>query len=293
LGLASQVYLGRDGRVVICGVGIAWHAGQGSWPGIGNGNANAVTIGVEAANDGGGTPGKPHRASWSVEQYEAYTTLVAAILWYLGLNSSRLIGHKEWAGAAQGKWDPGAIDMRIMRDDVQRKIDAGPGGVHPPANAIDERAASATWLGKRLGPELATADGVGRFAEFEAGHIYWHPDTGAHAIPKHLFETFAELGWEGGPLGYPTGDHEVIPGGGDVQAFAHAVLLRKYGEAGHYVTGAIGNRYRLNDWQAGPLGWPTSNEIVQGGMIYQTFERGRIGWSGDGTIVLDSAGKFV
>jgi peptidoglycan hydrolase-like protein with peptidoglycan-binding domain len=32
------------------------------------------------------------------------------------------IGHKEYAGRAQGKWDPGAIDMDILREDIQARI---------------------------------------------------------------------------------------------------------------------------------------------------------------------------
>lgn len=128
LGLASQLYLGRNGEVVVCGAGVAWHAGEGSWPGIAEDGANQVTIGVEAANDGGGTEGKPHRSSWSNAQYESYTTLCAAICWYLGHRADRVIAHREWAGAKQKKWDPGAIDMNIFRADIQRKIDAGPPG---------------------------------------------------------------------------------------------------------------------------------------------------------------------
>ena len=294
LGLASQLHLSPEGVLTMCGVGIAWHAGNGSWPGIAPNNANAVTIGIEAANDGGGRPGLPHRASWSDAQYEAYTTTVAAILWYLGLRSDRAIGHKEWAGNAQGKWDPGAIDMNIFRADVQRKIDAGPRGAGPVLNAIDEVAKISEWLGKRItAGEVPTADGVGRFAQFENGYIYWSPNTGAWPIPAHVFETYAELGWEAGALGYPVAFHEVIPDKGDVQAFEHGVLLRKYGEPGHFVTGLIGNRYRLNDWQNGFLGWPTSNEIRQGGMIYQTFEHGRIAFAPDCTIVLNERGEFV
>ncbi|MUM08709.1 hypothetical protein B5P44_28475 [Mycobacterium sp. CBMA 213] len=121
LGLASQLYLSRDGVFTLCGVGIAWHAGAGSWPGIPTNNANQVTIGIEAANDGGGTPGKPHRTGWSDAQYNAYVTGVAAILNKLGQPADHAIGHKEWAGAAQGKWDPGAIDMNIFRADVARE----------------------------------------------------------------------------------------------------------------------------------------------------------------------------
>lgn len=127
LGLASQLFLDRNGVYTLCGVGIAWHAGQGSWPGIPTNNANSYTIGIEAANDGGGAPGKPHRGRhddgsviWSDAQYDAYVRGVAAILKHLGQPASHAIGHKEWAGAAQGKWDPGAIDMNIFRQDVQR-----------------------------------------------------------------------------------------------------------------------------------------------------------------------------
>lgn len=126
LGLASQLHLDRNGVYTLCGVGIAWHAGNGSWPGLPANNANPITIGIEAANDGGGTPGKPHRASWSDAQYDAYVRGVAAILRKLGRDSSHAIGHKEWAGASQGKWDPGALDMGIFRRDVQAVLDRKP-----------------------------------------------------------------------------------------------------------------------------------------------------------------------
>lgn len=120
LGLASQLFLHRDGYYVLCGAGVAWHAGQGSWPGLPNGAANQYTIGIEAQNDGGGSPGKPHHTPWSDAQYGAYVRGVAAILNKLKQPSSHAIGHKDWAGPAQGKWDPGGIDMNIFRSDVGR-----------------------------------------------------------------------------------------------------------------------------------------------------------------------------
>lgn len=115
LGLASQLHLDRNGKYTLCGVGIAWHAGQGSWPGIARDNANQVTIGIEAENNG--TEG------WSAAQYGAYVRGCGAILRKLGRDSSHVIGHKEWAGPAQGKWDPGGIDMDDFRRDVQAVID--------------------------------------------------------------------------------------------------------------------------------------------------------------------------
>lgn len=119
LGLASQLYLGRDGKYTLCGVGIAWHAGQGAYPGLPTNDANRLTIGIEAENSG--TEG------WSPAQYSAYVKGVAAILRRLGHDSSRVIGHKEWAGKSQGKWDPGGIDMPEFRRDVQTKIESKSG----------------------------------------------------------------------------------------------------------------------------------------------------------------------
>lgn len=114
LGLASQLHLDRNGKYTLCGVGIAWHAGRGQWPGIPTNDANRVTIGIEAENSG--TEG------WSPAQYDAYVRGCAAILRKLGHDSSRVIGHKEWAGPSQGKWDPGGIDMDSFRRDVQQHI---------------------------------------------------------------------------------------------------------------------------------------------------------------------------
>lgn len=124
LGLASQLYLGRNGEYTLCGVGEAWHGGAGSYPGITD--VNNTLIGIEAANDGGGTPGKPHRSSWSDVQYDAYVRGVAAILNKLSFGADRCIAHKEWAGKSQGKWDPGAIDMNIFRADVAARLRTTP-----------------------------------------------------------------------------------------------------------------------------------------------------------------------
>lgn len=292
LGLASQLFLDRNGKYTLCGVGVAWHAGSGSWPGIPTNAANQYTIGIEAQNDGGGSPGKPHHTPWSDAQYNAYVRGVAAILNKLQQPESHAIGHKDWAGPAQGKWDPGGIDMNIFRGDVGGVLRAGMAPPPPPVNLIDQEYGVAQWLGKRLSGEQATADGVGRFSQFENGYIYWHPDTGAFAIPMHLFESYAQYGWEAGALGYPVARHTVLAEG-DVQAFQRGVLFRKYGADGFFVTGAIGNRYRLNDWEHGFLGWPLTNEIPKGGMIWQGFEHGRIAFAPDGTVVLAENGEFV
>lgn len=116
-GLLSQVHLLRDGTAVMCGVGVAWHAGVGSWAGLPTNNANWHTIGIEANSDGT-TP-------WPADMLDAYYRTCAAICWVLGTSSLRTIGHKEW-GRVQGKWDPGGIDMPAFRARVQHYIDNPP-----------------------------------------------------------------------------------------------------------------------------------------------------------------------
>lgn len=115
-GLLSQVHLLRDGRAVVCGVGIAWHAGAGSYPGLPTNAGNWHTIGIEANSDG--------VSPWPAEMLDAYVRCCAAICWVLGVSSLRTIGHREYS--SQGKWDPGGIDLPQFRARVQAYID------HPP-----------------------------------------------------------------------------------------------------------------------------------------------------------------
>lgn len=114
LGLCSQIHLSRDGVATVVGVGVAWHAGSGAYPGLPTNGANERTIGIEAENNG--TEG------WTPAQYDAYVRCCAAILRKVGQPASHAIGHKEWAGAAQGKWDPGGMDMNKFRADIQARL---------------------------------------------------------------------------------------------------------------------------------------------------------------------------
>lgn len=279
LGLCSQIFLNRAGVAYVVGAGIAYHAGSGSWNGIARNNANQVTIGIEAENNG--TEG------WSAAQYWAYVKVVAAILRSLGHNADRCIAHKEWAGAAQGKWDPGGIDMAAFRRDIQAQIDRGARPAPAPVvNQIDEMAKiTAGWIGaRRTKGELTTPDGKGRYAEFERGYIYWHPDTGARAVPLNIFETWAGLGWEGGPLGYPVKHHAVVDKVGDIQAFQRGVIYRRYGQPGFWVHGVIGDSWFKRGAETGDLGWPTSNEYDFDGGKAQDFEHDTLAWNPSGAV---------
>lgn len=155
----------------------------------------------------------------------------------------------------------------------------------PVENLINKEAArAANWIGKRLDPTGATdehtcPDGKGRWVKFENGYIYFHPEAGAHAIPNQVFETWAGLKYESGPLGYPTGDHTVLKEG-VVQGFQRGAIYRKNGQPGYFVTGDIRAHWNKSGFEDGLYGWPVSNEIVnKSGTRYQVFEKGRLVWS--------------
>lgn len=120
-GPLSQLHIARDGTVTVVALGVAWHAGVGMYPWLPTNMGNWHMIGIECANSGT-SPTAPHRKNWPDAQYFALVRCCAAINRRLAQSSERTIGHKEYAGRAQGKWDPGAIDMDILRADIQAQI---------------------------------------------------------------------------------------------------------------------------------------------------------------------------
>lgn len=77
-------------------------------------------------------------------------------------------------------------------------------------------------LGAPTSPE-APGDGDARYVRFTHGAIYWSPDTGAQPVGGAIYDAWASLGFERGPLGLPTsaeiGEPEWI-----VQNFQHGTL---------------------------------------------------------------------
>ncbi|MFF0706978.1 N-acetylmuramoyl-L-alanine amidase [Gordonia sputi] len=284
LGLASQLHLAPNGRVTLCGVGIAWHAGTGSWPGIPTNNGNQVCIGIEAAHDG--------VSAWSPAQYESYLRIVRAINKKLGNPWNKVVAHKEY-GAIQGKWDPGNLDMKLFRQRLLNDTST------PVVNLIELEAKQNPWVGVRHakpgaeGESRCGADGRGRFVRYDNAHIYYYPGLGAFAVPhadpkiqgSGIFEAWAERRWEKGPLGYPKRDFSMISAhgvSGAVMAFQGGVLYVANDQTigDHPVWGIIGQRWALEGYEKGPLGWPVSDEYSNGtGGFRQDFQFGSLDWN--------------
>lgn len=136
-GPLSNLHIAQDGTVTVVAAGICWHAGMGSYPGIPTNNGNQVLIGIECAwpRDTSITPATQGRERWPDAEIISMRDTVAAILTKLGVGADRVIGHKEYAGAVQGKWDPGNIDMNWFRGEVAKAM-RGEFKPKPPADPV-------------------------------------------------------------------------------------------------------------------------------------------------------------
>lgn len=123
-GPLSQCLITPDGKCHLVAIGPCNHAGSGSYPGIPSGTGNTRLIGFECAwptiRQGGGYDEKE---PWPDDQIATMRDASAAVVGRLGQRGDRVIGHKEYAGATQGKWDPGNLDMPRFRGEVNKALD--------------------------------------------------------------------------------------------------------------------------------------------------------------------------
>ena len=120
-------------------------------------------------------------------------------------------------------------EMDHLRDMVARFND--PPGPQDIADALQGGAIYArwqamggmnSWLGGPTSTESA-ADGATRYVRFMHGAVYWSPRTGAHPVGGAIYDAWAGLGYEHGPLGLPTSS-EVSEPEWIVQNFQHGTL---------------------------------------------------------------------
>lgn len=207
---------------------------------------------------------------------------------------------------AKGHWDVGdGFPWDIFAAHVKRFAEEGT-EQKPDVTAIEACHAANEWLGKKVSQnrEETPIDGVGRFAHYENGSIYWHPDADpsgakrAFAITKKIFGKYSIERWELGYLGYPAGPHLVLKDftksdgtlvrGGDVQSFQGGTIYEQDGDdsPGYVVRDAIRDQYSRQRYEMGPLGWPQSDETPFGdstwGGFVQRFDYGRIYWFREG-----------
>jgi hypothetical protein len=156
-------------------------------------------------------------------------------------------------------------------------------------------------IGYPITDETVTPDHVGRFNHFSGAggaSVYWSPSTGAWSIHGAIRAKWASMGWETGPLGYPTSDETGTPDGlGRFNHFngsggASVYWTARYGAWS--IRGAIRAKWASMGWETGFLGYPVSDEqylptgpgatthFASGGSIYWSTFTGA--WSVHGAI---------
>jgi hypothetical protein len=139
-----------------------------------------------------------------------------------------------------------------------------------------------SFLGAPTTAEMTTPDGVGRYSVFQNGSIYWTPTTGAFEIHGRIRDKYKEVGWEAGLLGYPITDEVPTPDGvGRYNVFQNGSIYWSPAADAHEVHGVIRDKYKEVGWEAGALGYPTSDEYDVTGGRRSDFEHGFITWSAE------------
>jgi len=104
-----------------------------------------------------------------------------------------------------------------------------------PSNIIDDimrkHQQFAYTLGSPSSDIQPTIDSKGYYQKFTNGHIFWHPQFGAHEVHSGIAEKWNNLGGENGALGDPITDEHDIDGGrqSDFEK-GHITWLQESGE---------------------------------------------------------------
>ena len=116
--------------------------------------------------------------------------------------------------------------------------------------------------------------GTGTSQDFAAGSLVYSPANGTHSLEGAIRSKWMASGAADGPLGFPTSS-ETLVGNGRTQRFQKgAIYLSPSGEAYTTVSGAIERRYVELSGPAGPLGFPSGEEVITGSSRVQQFSNG-------------------
>ncbi|MGY1665004.1 LGFP repeat-containing protein [Geodermatophilus sp. SYSU D00696] len=117
---------------------------------------------------------------------------------------------------------------------------------------------------------------------FQGGSLYWTAPTGAQLTAGVVRQTWADSGWQDGPVGYPTAEVVCgLTGGGCRQDFQFGSVTWSPATGGRVVSGGIGGLWAAGGGQAGSLGYPTGAMVcgLNRSGCSQQFQGGVVTWS--------------
>jgi uncharacterized protein with LGFP repeats len=115
----------------------------------------------------------------------------------------------------------------------------------------------------------------GTAVAFQGGSVYSSPATGAHAISGALRGAWWTSGGTAGPLGFPTSELLVVPGG-TAQAFSGGSVYSSPATGAHGIAAGFLTPWWATGGATGPLGFPTSDLLTVPGGTAQAFAGGSV-----------------
>lgn len=158
----------------------------------------------------------------------------------------------------------------------------------PGATPVRNGAILPVWVAQgcaagRLGAPVALdgpAANGGISQSFQHGAVYWSPTSGAHTVWGGIRTEWGSQGFEAGRMGYPTSDEIPAANGGIRQTFQYGALYWSPASGAHISWGGIRAAWGAQGYEAGPLGYPVTDEYALGtGIVGQDYQGGRITWS--------------
>jgi hypothetical protein len=151
-------------------------------------------------------------------------------------------------------------------------------GVDDPIS-VKAQQTGAGQLGSTIGVALTGQYAVagGKCQDYTKGVICWSAATGAHEVHGSIYARYKASGSAGGPLGFPTSDEKRSPDG--VGRYNHfsgsggASIYWTAANGAHEVHGLIRAKWASLGWEAGPLGYPVTDETrtPDGVGLYNNF----------------------
>lgn len=229
----------------------------------------------------GATPGAPSAAEPSAR------LLVYGLLPDVATKAAQLAAAGVPLGAPMGDEAPTSDGKGRARQFAAGTIIWSPGlGAHELHGPIRDR-----WLalGAEKGPTgypasdvTASARDGGQLAQFANGAIAWAPQVGAHEVHGDISAKWAALGYELGPLGWPTSDETAAADGvGRVNQFQGGAIYWTAATRARSVLGPVRDAWTALGAERGMLGYPVSDDTVtpDGAGRFTHFQGGSIYWT--------------
>lgn len=123
---------------------------------------------------------------------------------------------------------------------------------------------------------VTTSDGGNAaWQSYQNGYIIWSNSTGAWESKGAIRTRWAQLGYQSGSLGYPTGA-ETSDGTAWWQSYQNGVIIGTANTGFWESTGGIRARWSQLGGQAGELGYPTTGITIAGSTYWQKYQNGYI-----------------